>query len=117
MPEKIKNKETDTHFEGDSIVGIAKGIHNTLITLVNIASQFTFVRRSENKTGQATVDTLDKLEEEIPELNKIIESLLLDNGVEFSKIEEMMKSVKEKNKKRFQIYHHMNEGVMRIKID
>lgn len=104
MPEKIKNKETDTHFEGDSIVGVAKGTHNTLITLVNTASQFTFVRRSENKTGQATVDTLDKLEEEIPELNKIIESLLLDNGVEFSKIEEMMKSVKEKNKKRFQVY-------------
>lgn len=104
MPEKIKNKETDTHFEGDSIVGVAKGTHNTLITLVNTASQFTFVRRSENKTGEATVDTLDKLEEEIPELNKIIESLLLDNGVEFSQIEEMMKSVKEKNKKRFQIY-------------
>lgn len=104
IPEKIKNKETDTHFEGDSIVGVAKGTHNTLITLVNTASQFTFIRRSENKTGQATVDTLDKLEEEIPELNKIIESLLLDNGVEFSKIEEMMKSVKEKNKKRFQVY-------------
>lgn len=104
MPEKIKNKETDTHFEGDSIVGVAKGTHNTLITLVNIASQFTFVRRSENKTGQATVDTLDKLEEEIPELNKIIESLLLDNGVEFSKIEEMMSSVKDRRQKRFQIY-------------
>lgn len=104
MPEKIKNKETDTHFEGDSIIGVAKGTHNTLITLVNTASQFTFVRRSENKTGQATVETLDKLEEEIPELSKIIESLLLDNGVEFSKIEEMMKSVKGKNNKRFQVY-------------
>ena len=33
-----------------------------------------------------------------------MESLLLDNGVEFSKIEEMMRSVKEKNRKRFQIY-------------
>ena len=104
MPEKIKNKETDTHFEGDSIVGVAKGRHNTLITLVNTASQFTFVRRSKNKTGQATVETLDKLEKEIPELRKIIESLLLDNGIEFSKIEEMMKSVKEENKKRFQVY-------------
>lgn len=104
MPENIKNKETDTHFEGDSIVGVAKGIHNTLITLVNTASQFTFVRRSENKTGQATVKTLDKLEEEIPELSKIIESLLLDNGVEFSKIEEMMTSIDERIKKRFQVY-------------
>lgn len=104
MPEKIRNKETDTHFEGDSIVGVAKGRHNTLITLVNTASQFTFVRRSENKTGQATVDTLDKLEEEIPELSKIIESLLLDNGIEFSKIEEMMESVKDRRQKRFQIY-------------
>lgn len=104
MPEEIKNKETDTHFEGDSVVGVAKGTHNTLITLVNTASQFLFIRRSKNKTGQATVNTLDRLEEEIPELSKIIESLLLDNGIEFSKIEEMMKSVKDKNMKRFQIY-------------
>lgn len=103
MPEEIKNKETDTHFEGDSVIGVKKGTHQTLITLVNTASQFLFVRRSENKTGQATVDTLNKLEE-IPELSKIIESLLLDNGIEFSKIEEMMKSVKDERKKRFQIY-------------
>ena len=104
MPEEIKRKETDTHFEGDSVVGVATGRHNTLITLVNTASQFTFIERSENKTGQATVDTLDRLEEEIPDLWKIMESLLLDNGVEFSKIEEMMKSIKDRNKKRFQIY-------------
>ena len=104
MPGKIKNNEVDTHFQGDSVIGVAKGIHNTLITLVNTVSQFTFIRRSENKTGQATVDTLDKLEEEIPELRKIMETLLLDNGVEFSKIEEMMKSVKNKEKKRFQVY-------------
>lgn len=104
MPEEIKNKETDTHFEGDSVVGVAKGRHNTLITLVNTASQFLLIRRSENKTGQATVDVLDKLEEEIPELRKIMETLLLDNGIEFSKIEEMMTSVKDKEKKRFQVY-------------
>ena len=104
MPEEIKNKKTDTHFEGDSVVGVNKGRHQTLITLVNTASQFLIVRRSENKTGQATVETLDKLEEEIPELSKIMESLLLDNGIEFSKIEEMMKSVKDSSKKRFQIY-------------
>lgn len=104
MPEEIKRKEIDTHFQGDSVIGVAKGTHNTLITLVNTVSQFTFIRRSENKTGQATVDTLDKLEEEIPDLRKMMETLLLDNGVEFSKIEEMMKSVKDKKKKRFQIY-------------
>lgn len=104
MPEEIKKKQVDTHFEGDSIVGVAKGTHNTLITLVNTASQFVFIRRSKNKTGQATVETLDKLEEEIPELWKIMETLLLDNGVEFSKIEEMMESVIEKDRKRFQVY-------------
>ena len=104
MPKEIKNKETETHFEGDSVVGVAKGRHETLITLVNTASQFLFIRRSANKTGQATVETLDKLEEEIPQLKEIIESLLLDNGVEFSKIEEMMRSVKDESKKRFQIY-------------
>lgn len=104
MPEKIKNKETDTHFEGDSVVGVAKGRHQTLITIANTASQFVFIKRSENKTGKATVDVMDELENEIPELSKIIESLLLDNGIEFSKFEEMMKSNKDKSKKRFQIY-------------
>ena len=104
MPEEIKNKETDTHFEGDSVVGVKKGTHQTLITLVNTASQFLLIRRSENKTGQATVNVLDKLEEEIPQLSEIMESLLLDNGIEFSKIEEMMRSSKDKEKKRFQIY-------------
>ena len=49
MPEEIKRKETDTHFEGDSVIGVAKGSHNTLITLVNTASQFLIIRRSENK--------------------------------------------------------------------
>ena len=104
MPEEIKNKETDTHFEGDSVVGVKTGRHQTLITLVNTASQFLLIRRSENKTGQATVEVLDKLEEEIPQLSEIMKSLLLDNGIEFSKIEEMMRSSKDKNKKRFQIY-------------
>lgn len=104
MPEEIKNKQVDTHFEGDSVIGVKKGTHNTLITLVNTASQFVFIRRSENKTGKATVDTLDKLEKEIPQFSKIMKSLLLDNGVEFSKIEEMMKSVDKRRKKRFQVY-------------
>lgn len=103
MPEEIKKKETDTHFEGDSVIGVKKGTHQTLITLVNTASQFTFIRRSENKTGDATVNVMNKLEEEIPQLSEIMKSLLLDNGIEFSKFEEMMKS-HNSSKKRFQIY-------------
>lgn len=104
MPEEIKRKQVDTHFEGDSVVGVAKGRHETLITLANPVSQFVFIRRSENKTSQATVDTLDKLELEIPELRKIMTSILFDNGVEFSKFDEMMKSIKDKEEKRFQVY-------------
>lgn len=104
MPEEIKRKETDTHFEGDSIIGVKKGTHQTLITLVNTASQFLIIKRSKNKTGEATVNVMNELEEEIPQLAEIMESLLLDNGIEFSKFEEMMKSNKNKTKKRFQIY-------------
>ena len=104
MPEAIKNKEVDTHFEGDSIIGIRKGRHNTLITLVNTASQFTIIKRSKDKTADGAVEVMDAVEAEIPELSKIMESLLVDNGVEFSKFEELMKSIKGKNKKRFQIY-------------
>lgn len=104
MAEEIKNKEVDTHFEGDSVVGVKAGTHETLITLVNTASQFLFIRRSENKTGKATIDVMDKLEEEIPQISEIMKSLLLDNGIEFSKFEKMMKSKKDRRRRRFQIY-------------
>ena len=65
MPEDAKTRET--HFEGDSVVGVRTGKHNTLITLVNKVSQFTFIERSQDKTSIATVAVLDKLEKEIGE--------------------------------------------------
>lgn len=102
MPEGTK--ESDTYFEGDSIVGVRMGRHNTLITIVNKVSQFTFIKRSENKTAKATVSMLDELEKEIPNMEKIIETILFDNGVEFSDFEGMMKSAKDRRKKRFKIY-------------
>lgn len=102
MPEGTK--ESDTYFEGDSIVGVRNGTHNTLITLVNKASQFTFIKRSENKTAKATVAVLDELEKEMPEMEEFVKAILWDNGVEFSNFEEMMKSVKDRRKKRFRAY-------------
>lgn len=97
-------KESETYFEGDTIVGVRAGRHNTLITLVNKMSQFTFIRRSENKTAKATVSVLDELEKEIPDFSKFVEIILFDNGVEFSNFEDMMKSVKDRRKKRFRAY-------------
>lgn len=102
MPEDAKTRET--YFEGDSVVGVRAGKHNTLITLVNKVSQFTFIERSQDKTSIATVAVLDKLEKEIKELSKIVEIVLFDNGVEFSNFEEMMKSVEDRRRKRFEVY-------------
>lgn len=102
MPEGAK--ESETYFEGDSVVGVRVGRHNTLITLVNKVSQFTFVERSENKTANATVSVLDKLEREIKDINKIIDIILFDNGVEFSNFDGMMKSAKDRRRKRFKVY-------------
>ena len=102
MPEETKASET--YFEGDSIVGVRKGTHNTLITLVNKVSQFTFIRRSENKTAKATVSVLDELEREIPQMAEFVKVILWDNGIEFSDFEGMMKSVKDRRKKRFKAY-------------
>lgn len=102
MPEGTR--ESDTYFEGDSIIGTRAGKHNTLITLVNKVSQFTFIRRSENKTAIATVSVLDELEREIPQMAEFVKVILWDNGVEFSNFEDMMKSVKDRRKKRFRAY-------------
>lgn len=102
MPEGAKTSET--YFEGDSVVGVRAGKHNTLITLVNKSSQFTFIERSENKTAIATVAVLDKLEKEIKDIDKIMDIILFDNGVEFSNFEDMMKSVKDRRRKRFKVY-------------
>lgn len=102
MPEGTR--ESDTYFEGDSIIGTRTGKHNTLITLVNKVSQFTFIRRSENKTAKATVSVLDELEKEIPQMSEFVKVILWDNGVEFSNFEDMMKSVRDRRKKRFKAY-------------
>lgn len=102
MPEGTR--ESDTYFEGDSIVGRRNGTHNTLITIVNKISQFTFIKRSANKTAKATVEVLDELERDIPQMAEFVKVILWDNGVEFSNFEEMMKSVKDRRKKRFKAY-------------
>ena len=105
MPEEVKNKESITHFEGDSVVGKREGTKNTLITLVNTKSKFLIISRAENKTAQAFVDVLDKLEKEMPEFRKIMETLLLDNGVEFSDIEGIESSCINDNEKRLKVYY------------
>lgn len=105
MPEEVKKKQSITHFEGDTVVGKRDGTHNTLITLVNTSSKFLITERAKDKTAQSFVDVLNKLENEIPSLEKIMKTLLLDNGVEFSDIEGIKKSNKEENKKRLEVYY------------
>ena len=105
MPEQVKNKESITHFEGDSVIGKRAGRKNTLITLVNTSSKFLFILRSKNKTAKAFVDVLDKLEREIPEFKEIMQTLLLDNGGEFSDVEGIMRSAIESGQKRLEVYY------------
>lgn len=103
MPIEIKENKVITHFQGDSVIGQRNGKNNTVLTFANPANQFVIVMRSENKTAESTVKILDKLEYTIPNLNEIMQSLLLDNGTEFSRINEMKRSVKG-DKDRFVIY-------------
>lgn len=105
LPDEVKKKESTTHFEGDSIIGKAKGNNNTLITLVNTYSRFTFIERAKNKTAKSFVEVLDALEEEIIDFRKIFDTLLLDNGCEFSDIEGIMKSCKDGETKRLSVYY------------
>lgn len=103
MPDEIKENKVITHFQGDSIIGQRVGKNNTLLTFANPANQFLIVLRSKNKTADSTVNTLNILENKIPNLNEIMESILFDNGLEFSKINEMKKSI-HSFKNRFDIY-------------
>lgn len=105
MPDKIKNKESDTHFEGDSIIGKATGSNNTLITLVNVSTKFLIIKRAKNKTAASFVNVLNNLEEEIPELSNIMETLLLDNGCEFSDIDGIMRSGVNEKEQRLAVYY------------
>jgi IS30 family transposase len=104
LPEEVKKKESKTHFEGDSIIGKAEGTNNTLITLVNTYSKFLFIYRSLDKTAKSFVEVLNKMELEIPEFNEIIETLLLDNGPEFSDIKGIMRSITDEDIERLKVY-------------
>lgn len=105
LPENVKNKESITHFEGDSIIGKREGKNNTLITLVNTSSKFLIVERAKDKTSKSFVEVLNKLEKEIKEMDKIMETLLLDNGCEFSDIQGIENSSKNKDQKRLSVYY------------
>lgn len=105
MPEEVKNKKSNTHFEGDSVIGKREGKNNTLVTLVHVKSKFLLVERSARKTAEGFVTVLNNLENEIPELNKIMKTLLLDNGCEFSDIDGIERSIKDSDSKRLSVYY------------
>ncbi len=105
MPEEAKNKKHNFFWEGDSVIGVRNGKHTTVITLVNSVTKFLIATKSADKSAVSFVNVLNKLESSIKDFNKIIEILLVDNGVEFSYIKEIEESYKYKNKKRLSIYY------------
>ena len=88
MPEETK--ESVLYFEGDSVIGQKEGTHNTLQTYANPLTKFLVIHRSKNKTSKATCDTLEIIRKEIYEGQNLMDTILYDNGVEFSDIKGMM---------------------------
>ena len=88
------------HWEGDTIVGSSK-IENSgaVLTLVERKTRFQITIKCRDRKALTIVKAIKKIKQKYPELkdfqiNQIFKSITFDNGVEFSKWEDIQKYLK-----------------------
>lgn len=93
------------HWEGDTIYG-KRGTKECLLTLVDRWTRITLAFKLPDRTATSVVEALNKMEIKIGTLNfvKLFKTLTLDNGLEFSKIDQLETSVLNEHSKRIKTY-------------
>lgn len=88
LDEKVKTSVL--YFEGDSVIGKKEGGGNTILTFANPKTKFYAIYRSQNKTANATCKALHEIDKNVFEGENIMNTILFDNGCEFSDFNNMM---------------------------
>lgn len=80
-PEEINSRTTFGHWELDSVIGKAKGKHESVLALTERLTRYEIILRALSKTKQATVTALCSIIRQFPA--KTFQSITVDNGSEF----------------------------------
>ena len=100
-PDEINARTTFGHWEMDSIIGKAKGLHQSMLTLTERLTRFEIVLLVPDKTSRSTVVALDALFSKAPK--GLFKSITVDNGPEFQDCYGMEHD--KNGEKRTQIYY------------
>lgn len=77
-PEEVEQKMVVGHFEGDTVIGADR--HHCLLTLLERATGFVYIRKLSARTKEETSRELAKV---IKKLGPKIKTITFDNGTEF----------------------------------
>ena len=100
-PEEINSRTSFGHWEFDSVIGKAKGKHESVLVLTERLTRYEIILRVLSKTAKATVAALRSVIEQFPA--KTFQSITVDNGSEFSDCEGMEQD--ENGNKRLTVYY------------
>lgn len=105
-PNEAENRLEIGHWEGDTIYGSRDGSKECLLTLVDRRGRLFLVFKLPDRTAKSVVKTFDEIEIKIGTYNfvKLFISVTFDNGVEFTKIEEMEASCLKEAAQRIKTY-------------
>lgn len=93
-PEEAESREAFGHWEMDTVVGKKDVSKNVLLVLTERKTRDELMFKLPSKEAKEVVAVLDKLEKEWTEkFPKVFKTITVDNGTEFSRCEEMEKSI------------------------
>lgn len=106
-PEEINTREEFGHWEMDSVIGSLGKSKNTLVVLTERKTREEIIVKVSDHTSNSVVGVLNKLERKYGrKFKQIFKSITVDNGTEFSDVENMKASCKRKGDRTNIYYCH-----------
>lgn len=107
-PEDIDSREEFGHWEMDTVVGPQGKSKCALLVLTERKSRKEIIRKMENRKTESVVKELDRLERKMGEkdFRNLFKTITVDNGSEFSDVEGLERSRRNKRKRTKLYYCH-----------
>ena len=104
-PAYINDRTEFGHWEMDSVEG-AENSKKSLLVLSERKTRKELIFLNNNMTSEQVVEKINLLEKVLGNhFKSTFKTITMDNGTEFSRVEEMAKSIIHKNKKRTELYY------------
>lgn len=107
-PEEIDRREEAGHWEMDTVVGKLGESKKTLLVLSERKTRFEIIKLLKDHTTAEVVRALNRLERQLGEkqFRKIFKTITMDNGSEFSDVQGIVKSRRNKKNRTISYYCH-----------